>query len=117
MLFFFFFFFNDTATTEIYTLFLHDALPISSRRVSRDDFGVIFCDFTRHRVSLKCLAPVCNLTSAAVTPNLTPWKCISSPSRRRNRRNSPANEDEMLIRWLRRRLAAIWRRRPAFSKP
>ena len=25
------FFFNDTATTEIYTLSLHDALPISSR--------------------------------------------------------------------------------------
>src|SRR3712207_6889808 len=26
-----FFFFNDTATTEIYTLSLHDALPISAR--------------------------------------------------------------------------------------
>src|SRR2546428_6176833 len=29
----FFFFFNDTATTEIYTLSLHDALPISSADV------------------------------------------------------------------------------------
>src|SRR2546428_10269623 len=29
---FFFFFFNDTATTEIYTLSLHDALPILSVR-------------------------------------------------------------------------------------
>src|SRR2546425_11490520 len=28
--FIYFFFFNDTATTEIYTLSLHDALPISS---------------------------------------------------------------------------------------
>src|SRR5207249_12187410 len=28
LLFFLFFFFNDTATTEIYTLALHDALPI-----------------------------------------------------------------------------------------
>src|SRR2546430_7640015 len=28
----FFFFFNDTATTEIYTLSLHDALPICVRR-------------------------------------------------------------------------------------
>src|SRR6267378_4309011 len=28
LLFFFFFFFNDTATPEIYTLSLHDALPI-----------------------------------------------------------------------------------------
>src|SRR5256885_15104805 len=27
-----FFFFNDTATTEIYTLSLHDALPISALR-------------------------------------------------------------------------------------
>src|SRR3712207_8856329 len=30
-----FFFFNDTATTEIYTLSLHDALPISRRPSSR----------------------------------------------------------------------------------
>src|ERR1039457_5988804 len=29
LFFFFFLFFNDTATTEIYTLSLHDALPIS----------------------------------------------------------------------------------------
>src|SRR2546425_6683379 len=28
---FLFFFFNDTATTEIYTLSLHDALPICAR--------------------------------------------------------------------------------------
>src|SRR3712207_7497934 len=30
----FFFFFNDTATTEIYTLSLHDALPIFEIRVA-----------------------------------------------------------------------------------
>src|SRR2546423_14871469 len=30
----YFFFFNDTATTEIYTLSLHDALPISARQRS-----------------------------------------------------------------------------------
>src|SRR5574340_1786258 len=30
----FFFFFNDTATTEIYTLSLHDALPISILELS-----------------------------------------------------------------------------------
>src|SRR5260364_492515 len=33
---FLFFFFNDTATTEIYTLSLHDALPISGHRRARD---------------------------------------------------------------------------------
>src|SRR5690242_21829590 len=32
---FVFFFFNDTATTEIYTLSLHDALPISARGTPR----------------------------------------------------------------------------------
>src|SRR2546429_6007954 len=37
-MFFFFFFFNDTATTEIYTLSLHDALPISFFR----PFSAIF---------------------------------------------------------------------------
>ena len=31
-MFVFFFFFNDTATTEIYTLSLHDALPIYSKK-------------------------------------------------------------------------------------
>src|SRR5260370_11341362 len=36
----FFFFFNDTATTEIYTLSLHDALPISE-----DQLGLIVVDF------------------------------------------------------------------------
>src|SRR5258706_16249402 len=33
---FFFFFFNDTATTEIYTLSLHDALPIYPRLSIRE---------------------------------------------------------------------------------
>src|SRR2546427_9903068 len=31
-----FFFFNDTATTEIYTLSLHDALPISEGPIERE---------------------------------------------------------------------------------
>src|SRR2546426_4095503 len=44
-----FFFFNDTATTEIYTLSLHDALPISWRSRSR----------TRRRRPLPLPTPVC----------------------------------------------------------
>src|SRR2546429_9940850 len=36
---FIFFFFNDTATTEIYTLSLHDALPISSPTTTRATTG------------------------------------------------------------------------------
>src|SRR5258708_8706009 len=50
----FFFFFNDTATTEIYTLSLHDALPISiarhhcearlPRAGNRKNFGLRRCN-------------------------------------------------------------------------
>src|SRR6266513_5811872 len=39
----FFFFFNDTATTEIYTLSLHDALPIFA---SAAHFTITFGDGT-----------------------------------------------------------------------
>src|SRR5208337_5653098 len=40
----FFFFFNDTATTEIYTLSLHDALPIWPYPVQ---FGTMFDEQNR----------------------------------------------------------------------
>src|ERR1051325_11804132 len=43
---FLFFFFNDTATTEIYTLFLHDALPISYLP------GTVTLDVYGHEVEL-----------------------------------------------------------------
>src|SRR3712207_8194637 len=36
-----FFFFNDTATTEIYTLSLHDALPIYRDLLARDDLDAV----------------------------------------------------------------------------
>src|SRR3712207_8008865 len=38
-----FFFFNDTATTEIYTLSLHDALPIydTVSRLGGDEFAIV----------------------------------------------------------------------------
>src|SRR6267378_7153260 len=40
-----FFFFNDTATTEIYTLSLHDALPIShGKRLCEPDQRVVHCE-------------------------------------------------------------------------
>src|SRR5256886_16438033 len=45
LLFSFFFFFNDTATTEIYTLSLHDALPISIAR-EMDSVGGMLDAFT-----------------------------------------------------------------------
>src|SRR5689334_24801431 len=38
----YFFFFNDTATTEIYTLSLHDALPISNLEDHREKVRCIW---------------------------------------------------------------------------
>src|SRR5690348_18331200 len=54
--FFFFFFFNDTATTEIYTLSLHDALPISmsSKDSTSGEYAVWVAPCTCTRRSRKC---------------------------------------------------------------
>src|SRR5436309_7434289 len=38
-----YFFFNDTATTDIYTLYLHDALPISSPSASTSSTATRGC--------------------------------------------------------------------------
>src|SRR6266567_9263921 len=51
--FFFFFFFNDTATTEIYTLSLHDALPIPGSALPRHRYP----RGAGHRPCLRAPAP------------------------------------------------------------
>src|SRR5256885_16961240 len=59
----YFFFFNDTATTEIYTLSLHDALPISSPRTApppKDSRSLI-------RTSTSC-CPTASATTATRSP-------------------------------------------------
>src|SRR2546430_13038860 len=69
-----FFFFNDTATTEIYTLSLHDALPISWDRTCRDGS-------CRRGARLRCSS----------RPRLTPPRRIFSrpaPDRKSTRLNS-----------------------------
>src|SRR2546426_6994929 len=47
-----FFFFNDTATTEIYTLSLHDALPICGQPVHVQLVGFEAFGFEEHLVAL-----------------------------------------------------------------
>src|SRR3712207_9306573 len=47
------FFFNDTATTEIYTLSLHDALPISEHILRQVLIGVFRVSVCRFRFGLK----------------------------------------------------------------
>src|SRR5436305_13337302 len=62
----FFFFFNDTATTEIYTLSLHDALPIS-HNVNR-------CGRSRHlarKLSLRRKRSSPNVFEMAATETIT----------------------------------------------
>src|SRR5256885_8091006 len=54
-----FFFFNDTATTEIYTLSLHDALPISGSK-KRGRAGIQNCTplIPLNNSSNPCLVPM-----------------------------------------------------------
>src|SRR5260370_30335082 len=58
----FFFFFNDTATTEIYTLSLHDALPISRADDWRDahfgQFVAILDEYLQLREANPAFDPV-----------------------------------------------------------
>src|SRR5215213_10260151 len=76
---FFFFFFNDTATTEIYTLSLHDALPISgevfwsiSNGVSKPFFAGLLALFAREAGAGRERIIVLGLDSAGwhTEPNL-----------------------------------------------
>src|ERR1035438_10666754 len=89
-----FFFFNDTATTEIYTLSLHDALPIyahsyadtdwvgdlntrcsttdrKSTRLNSSHLGISYAVFClkkkkQHKTGMRCVAR----RSGAVTPSV-----------------------------------------------
>src|ERR1039457_7471443 len=59
-----FFFFNDTATTEIYTLSLHDALPICDVRTGFQNFDRLIgiCGFdNRSEEHTSELQSPCNL--------------------------------------------------------
>src|SRR5260221_4324352 len=51
----FFFFFNDTATTEIYTLSLHDALPICDRLRKQQPgaFHEVWCSVREYKADRK----------------------------------------------------------------
>src|SRR3712207_9257565 len=54
---YFFFFFNDTATTEIYTLSLHDALPIL--------FASFWCNSSLHSSTTRIAARPASAHSSA----------------------------------------------------
>src|SRR5258708_9692901 len=67
------FFFNDTATTEIYTLSLHDALPIYIRS-PQDHSGVVHSSNLCTEITLNTSATetaVCNLGSINMSSFVT----------------------------------------------
>src|SRR5256885_10805855 len=78
----FFFFFNDTATTEIYTLSLHDALPIS--RCDRRMPGTFS--------SSAAGSPASRSRSASTKP-ASPAEC----SRPRDRKSTRLNSSHLVI--------------------
>src|SRR5256885_14653781 len=59
---FIFFFFNDTATTEIYTLSLHDALPISlEAEAAQDRLGAVVAGADRDPLAVEQAAHLLGL--------------------------------------------------------
>src|SRR5258708_17013651 len=74
---FFFFFFNDTATTEIYTLSLHDALPICRRR------------------AWHATARGCACSAKRRTPSPAPTQ--STPTPGRDRKSTRLNSSHQII--------------------
>src|SRR6266705_4085463 len=81
LFFLFFFFFNDTATTEIYTLSLHDALPIYCASFFQNHFVSFektrdlyrcFLPATRRPRDHSCLGHVCGHCKADAAQQLNP---------------------------------------------
>src|SRR5215213_11293967 len=78
---FFFFFFNDTATTEIYTLSLHDALPRSTIAAWYSGDG---CESAWPTTTRERSAPSSSkmLSWSRPTADWTEWVVIARPVRR-----------------------------------
>src|SRR3712207_7376608 len=83
----YFFFFNDTATTEIYTLSLHDALPICSGALG--DIGAHIIDITQHLLGDR-IAEVTALTETFVKERPLPGRYggLTAQDRKSTRLNS-----------------------------
>src|SRR3712207_7576024 len=81
-----FFFFNDTATTEIYTLSLHDALPISSAPIPA-------CRSQSALTSSGAIGPVAPSASGTRTKSFSvPW-----PLRRSEEHTSELQSRQYLV--------------------
>src|SRR5947199_237294 len=77
----FLFFFNDTATTEIYTLSLHDALPICSKHITLNATGGGFLTASkqfRHGATSKSRSNTASNSTKHKSPHLSGWRQIIS---------------------------------------
>src|ERR1022692_5142308 len=76
----FFFFFNDTATTEIYTLSLHDALPISFHCIPLGSFSPGYHpDDLRSEEHTSELQSPCNLVCRLLLEKKKPFRAALGP--------------------------------------
>src|SRR5688572_31537108 len=83
-----FFFFNDTATTEIYTLSLHDALPISSARPRAASACSSRCS---------CASDCCwHCRGSSVSPR----RCSRSPARSEEHTSELQSQSNLVCRLL-----------------
>src|SRR5256885_8023281 len=79
----FFFFFNDTATTEIYTLSLHDALPICPvpgwtclrRQASRSEHDRVGCSTCANLAQKTRASPIGPRQRISRLPGFRAWLC------------------------------------------
>src|SRR6266536_2228559 len=123
LLLFFFFFFNDTATTDIYTLSLHDALPISTPLANFDGICLPFGPPCAQGSGCQCLPPDTNgeagatqyveivntnfavySKTGAVLRGSTPinllWKNTNSECKNHNDGDPVVVYDQLANRWL-----------------
>src|SRR6266540_4305176 len=78
MLLFSFFFFNDTATTEIYTLSLHDALPISADSVAASRWRARYAAHVDSQPTPTASEPTSLIGTRIASPN-TDAATVSTP--------------------------------------
>ena len=73
-----FFFFNDTATTEIYTLSLHDALPISPSGTNLiDKYQTAWLE---RKTEMKARAIILSITALIIIASTSPAPCFEIPN-------------------------------------
>src|SRR5882757_11166763 len=87
-----FFFFNDTATTEIYTLSLHDALPISPGATSNDTSQAATTAPVVGLIAVPCAGPVPATVPSGSTP--TAPNTLPIPSTRNAHSGLPAERTQ-----------------------